>query len=105
MNIDDNTYSVEIGIDAEEEELGVIGGRCIRWKHLTVYVYECADGLVVTGMWVTSRHAKPDPDLGRARAQRKALDRLTAQRKEARPVPKPPNRAASPAQADGALTP
>ena len=81
---DDNTYSIEIGIDAEEADLGVVGGRCIRWKHMTVYVYELAGGRMVGGLGVHF-----DPDIARAYARRNAINYL--QRQRVQPARVPPN--------------
>jgi len=71
---DDNTYSVEI--DAEEQELGVIGGRVIRWKRATVYVYELADGTMAVGICVARPHKPFDADIGRAIARRNAIRQI-----------------------------
>jgi hypothetical protein len=77
---DDNTYSVEIGIDAEEEALGVIGGRVIRWKRATVYVYELADGTMAAGICVARPHLPYDADIGRALARRNAIRQIARMR-------------------------
>lgn len=92
MPIDDNTYSVEIGIDAEEEELGVIGGRVVMWQRITIYIYECANGQYISGTHImNAKHDPsnpPDRDLSKARARRKALDHLMKIR-NANPRPHP----------------
>src|SRR5262245_43087949 len=68
---DENTYVTELGIDAEEEALGAISGRVIRWHLTTIYLLRTNDGLSVWGAYVHR-----DSDIARAIARRKSLDNI-----------------------------
>ena len=69
QDMHDSVYAIEIGLDAEEEELGLIGGRYIRWKAASVYIYEAVGGRVFIGFC-----AHPNSDVARGLARRRAMD-------------------------------
>lgn len=85
MFTDDVTRAEQLGVDAHEEDLGIVDVRCITYKRMTVVILETSDGLLVGGInaaWPEQRH---EPDIGRAMARRKAhqaLDRVRASRLE-----------------------
>jgi len=78
--MDDTVRAEELGIDASEEELGVVDIRCITLKRMTIVVIEANDGLMAVGFnapWPWQVH---DAVIGKAMARQKALTGLTLMR-------------------------
>jgi len=78
--MDDTVRAEELGIDASEEELGVVHIRCITLKRMTIVVIEASDGLMAVGFnapWPWQAH---DPVIGKAKARQKGLTGLVRMR-------------------------
>lgn len=73
----------EIGIDAREEEMGVINVSLITRKRLTIVVMESSDGFTSTGTSAPWPGSRWNPDLDRVRARRRAMETLVRMRTKA----------------------
>lgn len=69
QEIDDAVHAIELGIDADEEELGITAGRLIQWKRMAIVVLETDDGIFGVGYALQKRTDVLGASRGLARAR------------------------------------
>lgn len=70
----DDPRAIELGIDADEEGLGVTEGLLLSWDWATICVFVLEDGTNVVGFAVSPPHREHDPQIGQHLARCRAME-------------------------------
>lgn len=69
----DEVEVIELGIDADEEEYGVVEGRVFLWQRAAVVMLRTSDGVYAMGTYAPRPDQVWDRSLAKARARANAL--------------------------------
>ena len=74
MSINDEPVeAIELGIDGDEQELGIVAGRLITWARAVIYIFVLDDGRNAVGFAMARSVREHDLDWARIFARRRAL--------------------------------